>query len=139
MRDHYASHSVLIIMEGESHSPYTKSLLHVIRACVYVNSSLQASSITGNTLLSKGDTLYLDCDTSNSRPSPRVEWLSPEGVVVSNERILKMTNIQESALGKYTCVATHPLFGAIVTVNVTVQYECQVKNIETSYKYMQNS
>ena len=83
--------------------------------------------ITGNTPLSKGDTLYLDCDTSNSRPSPTVEWLSPDGVVLSNERILEITNIQGSAEGIYTCVATQPLTGANTTVNVTVQRECQTK------------
>jgi hypothetical protein len=83
--------------------------------------------ITGNTTLSKGDTLYLDCDTSNSRPSPRVEWLSPEGVVLSNERILEMTNIQGSAEGIYTCVATHPIYRATLNsiVNVTVQVPCE--------------
>ena len=40
--DHNASHSVVMFLEGKLH--YTESLFHVIRACVYVNSSLQASS-----------------------------------------------------------------------------------------------
>ena len=81
------------------------------------------------TNLNEGDTLYLECDTSNSRPSPRVEWLSPEGVVVSNERTLEITNIQERATEIYTCVATHPLSGATISVNVAVQCECQAKRI----------
>ena len=49
--------------------------------------------------------------------------------MLSNERILEMTNIQWSAEGIYTCVVTHPLSGATINiiVNVTVQCECQVK------------
>ena len=47
--------------------------------------------------------------------------------MVSNERILEMTNIQGSAEGIYTCVATHPLSRATISVNVTVQCECQEK------------
>ena len=55
--------------------------------------------------------------------------MSPEGVGVSNERILEIANIQESEEGIYTCVATHPLSGATMnsTVKVTVQCECQAK------------
>ena len=78
------------------------------------------------TTLNEGDTLYLYCDTSNSRPRPSVEWMSPERVVVSNERILEIMNIQRSAAGVYTCVATHTIRGTTKksTVNVTVQCEC---------------
>ena len=47
--------------------------------------------------------------------------------MISNERILEITNIQGSAEGIYTCVATHPLSGAAITVNVTVQCKCQLK------------
>ena len=49
--------------------------------------------------------------------------------MLSNERILEMTNIQGSAEGIYTCVATHPLSRATMnsTVNVTVQCKCQLK------------
>ena len=83
--------------------------------------------ITGMTTLNEGDTLDLDCDTSNSRPRrPSVEWLSPEGVTVSNGRILEIMNIQGSAAGIYTCIATHTVHGTTMnsTVNVTVQCEC---------------
>ena len=47
--------------------------------------------------------------------------------MVSNERILEIMNIQRSAVGIYTCVATHPLSGATMnsTVNVIVQCKCQ--------------
>ena len=78
------------------------------------------------TTLSEGDTLYLECDASNSRPRPMVEWFSPEGVVVSNERILEIMNIQRSAAGIYTCVAIHIFSEATMnsTVNVIVQCEC---------------
>jgi hypothetical protein len=41
--DHNASHSVMYL-EGKLRYIHVESLLHVIRACVYVNSSLQASS-----------------------------------------------------------------------------------------------
>ena len=82
--------------------------------------------ITGMTTLNEGDTLYLDCDTSNSRPRPSVEWLSSEGVMVSNGRILEIKNIQGSVAGIYTCVATRTIHGTTMnsTVNVTVQCEC---------------
>jgi hypothetical protein len=78
--------------------------------------------VTGNTTISKGDTLYLDCDASNSRPRPSVEWLSPEGVVVSYDTTLEIMNIQESAAGTYTCVVIRFVTGATINstaVNVT--------------------
>jgi hypothetical protein len=91
--------------------------------------SFRPPVITGNTTLSKGDTLYLDCDTSNSNPRVglSVKWLSPEGVVVSYDTTLEIMNIQRSAVGIYTCVATRPLSGATMnsTVNVTVQFPCE--------------
>ena len=56
-----------------------------------------------------------------------MEWLSPEGDVVSNDTTLAIMNIQRSAAGIYTCVGTHPISGAAMnsTVNVTVQCECR--------------
>ena len=82
--------------------------------------------ITGNTTLNEGDSLYLDCVTSNHRLGITLKWFSPEGVVVSNERTLEIMNIHRSATGIYTCVATHPLSGATTNsaVNVTVQCKC---------------
>ena len=64
----------------------------------------------------------MKCDTTIPA---NVEWLSPEGVVVSNESILEIMNIQMSAAGTYTCVSANPLSGATInnTVNVTVQCE----------------
>ena len=61
--------------------------------------------------------------------------------MVSNERILEMTNIQGSTEGIYTCVATHTLSGATITVNVTVQCKCQLKLgtcMSTDYAPVQN-
>ena len=54
-----------------------------------------------------------------------MEWLSPEGINASNGRALEIMNIQRSAAGIYTCVATRPLSGATMnsTVNVTVLCE----------------
>ena len=79
------------------------------------------------TTLNEGDTLYLDCDTSNSRPRPSVEWLSPDGVTISITRDLGIMNIQRSAAVIYTCVALSRS-GATInsTVNVTVQCKCSM-------------
>ena len=80
--------------------------------------------ITGMTTINEGDTLYLDCDAID--PIINVMWLSPEGIVVSNEMNLVIMNIQRSAAGTYTCEATHKIHGTTrnSTVNVTVQCEC---------------
>ena len=80
--------------------------------------------ITGMTTINEGDTLYLNCDAIGSNIN--VMWLRPEGVVVSNEMSLVIMNIQRSAAGIYTCVATHTIHGSTrnSTVNVIVQCEC---------------
>ena len=89
--------------------------------------------ITGMTTLNEGDTLYLDCDTSNSRPRPSAEWFSLEGVKVSNDRFLESMNIQRSAAGIYTCLAILLRSGATMnsTVNVIVQCKCYDSMYET--------
>ena len=109
-------------------------MINSMRACIHWLIGFRPPVITGMTTLNEGDTLYLDCDTSNSRPRPSVEWLSPERVVVSNERILEIMNIQRSATGIYTCVALS-CFGATmnITVNITVQRECQVKHSHVTF------
>ena len=85
---------------------------------------LRPPVITGMTTINEGDILYLDCDAIGSNIN--VMWLSPEGVVVSNEMSLVIMNIQRSAAGIYTCVATHKFHGSTrnSTVNVIVQCEC---------------
>ena len=64
----------------------------------------------------------MDCDASNSGPLPSVQWLNPQGVMVSNNRDLEIEDIQRDATGVYTCVATY-YDGEIMnsTANVIVQ------------------
>ena len=78
------------------------------------------------TILNEGDTLYLICDTSNTRPRPIVKWFNPAGVTISTAGNLEIMNIQRSAAGIYACVATLLDSGDTMnsTVNVTVQCEC---------------
>ena len=98
-----------------------------MRACVHWITGFRPPVITGNATLNEGDTLDLDCDTSNSRPFPSLKWFSPEGVMVSITRDLEIMNIQRSAAGIYTCVAisrSGPGATMNITVNVIVQCEC---------------
>ena len=127
------SHSILMSLNGKSY--YTESLFNdYTRTCVYMNYIvIRRLVITGNTTLNEGDTLYLDCDASTLKPRASVKWLSPERVVVSNERILEIMNIQRSAAGIYTCVATRArILTTNITVDVTVQCECH----DSIYIYM---
>ena len=105
-----------------------------MRACVHWITGFRPPVITGMATLNEGDTLYLDCDTSNSRPRPSVEWLSPEGVMISVTRDLEIMNIRRSAAGIYTCVAILRS-GATMnsTVNVTVQCECHDSIMQLVY------
>ena len=110
---------------------YRESRAFMIRAIILV---FRSPVITGITTLNEGDTLDLDCNKSNSNSlvGLSVKWLSPEGVVVSNERTLEIMNIQESAAGTYTCVTIRIVTGATINstaVNVTVQCKCQVKHV----------
>ena len=79
--------------------------------------------IMGETTLNEGDTLDLVCDITTSSPLPSTEWFSPQGYMISNSQHLEIINIQRSAMGIYTCLATQ--FGATlnITVNVTVLCE----------------
>ena len=124
-----ASHSVRMYLEGKSQFHiYRESCFHGMRALILV---FRPPVITGNSTLNEGDTLDLDCDTSNSnlRAGLHVKWFSPEGVVISNERSLDIMNIQESAAGTYTCVVIRFITGATINstaVNVTVQCKCRM-------------
>ena len=82
--------------------------------------------ITGETTLSEGDTLDLDCDVSTSSPLPSVQWFSPQGNLISNSSDLQIMDIQRDKAGMYTCIATHLYSGATLnsTVNVTVLCQC---------------
>ena len=117
---------------------YRESRAFMIRAIILV---FRSPVITGITTLNEGDTLDLDCDKSNSNSlvGLSVKWLSPEGVVVSNERTLDIMNIQESAAGTYTCVTIRIVTGATINstaVNVTVQCKCQVKHVRVLILYI---
>ena len=67
----------------------------------------------------------MDCDASNSGPPPSVQWLNPQGVMVSNDRNLEIEDIQRDAAGVYTCVATSADGEETLnnTANVIVQCE----------------
>ena len=80
--------------------------------------------ITGETTLNEGDTLDLDCDVSTSSPLPSVQWFSPQGDLISNSSDLEIMNIQRTAMGVYTCVATQSGATLNISVNVIVQCEC---------------
>ena len=80
--------------------------------------------ITGETTLNEGDTLDLDCDVSTSSPLPSVQWFSPQGDLISESSDLEIMNIQRSAMGVYTCVATQSEATLNISVNVIVQCEC---------------
>ena len=76
--------------------------------------------------MDEGDTLSLDCDSSNSAATPPVHWVSSSGEMVSNDRSLEIINITRHMAGIYTCVATSINDGstANTSVNVTVESEC---------------
>jgi len=85
---------------------------------------LQPLTITGDTAVMEGDTLSLDCDASNSQPLPSVEWINPQGVVVSDTRNIEIVGISRTQGGKYTCVAAAENGETQnSTVNVTVEGE----------------
>ena len=84
----------------------------------------RAPMITGETTVNEGSTLTLDCDTSNSRPSPSVAWFNSEGEMVSGSRALMIENILRDATGSYSCVATVMEATMTSSVTVTVQCEC---------------
>ena len=67
----------------------------------------------------------MDCDATNSAPLPSVQWLNPQGVMVSNDRSLEIEDIQRDAAGVYTCVATSDDGEETMnsTTNVIVQCE----------------
>ena len=77
--------------------------------------------------MDEGDTLSLDCDSSNTATGPPVHWLSPDGEMISNDRSLIINNITRDMAGTYTCVAASLNTGAVVntTVNVIVIGECR--------------
>ena len=72
----------------------------------------------------------MDCDASNSGPLPSVQWLNPQGVEASNDRLLDIEDIQRDAAGVYTCVATSNDGETMnSTANVIVQCEHACINV----------
>ena len=53
----------------------------------------------------EGETLTIECDTSNSSPTPTVSWITAEEEVISGNMV-EIENIQRSQAGNYICVAT---------------------------------
>ena len=78
--------------------------------------------------MDEGDTLSLDCDSSNSAATPPVHWVSSSGEMISNDRSLEIINITRHMAGIYTCVATSINDGstANTSVNVTVESKCSI-------------
>ena len=82
--------------------------------------------ITGETTLNEGDTLDLDCDVSTSSPLPSVQWLSPQGDLVTKNRDLEIVNIHMDEAGIYTCIATQLESGATLNSTVKVTVLCEL-------------
>ena len=82
--------------------------------------------ISGVTTVNEGDTLNLNCDSSNSRPLPPVKWFSPDGESVSNFAQLRIVNISRNLAGNYTCIATNILSGDTMSSSayITILCEC---------------
>jgi hypothetical protein len=80
--------------------------------------------ITGGTIVNEGNGVVLNCDTTNSRPRPSVQWFNPAGQLVSTERMLIVLVILRNQTGVYTCVANQPNTGLNMssTVDVIVQF-----------------
>ena len=86
-------------------------------------SVLRPPVITGSTTVNEGGNLILDCDISNSQPSPTVAWFGPQGEMLTSQRELEIGNIMRSQAGQYQCVVTETESGDTQnsTVDVTVQ------------------
>ncbi|CAI8027028.1 Leucine-rich repeat and fibronectin type-III domain-containing protein 5 [Geodia barretti] len=79
-------------------------------------------SIMGETEVTEGNTLHLLCDGSNSDPQPTLQWISPDGKMVSESGELDIVTTTRNMTGIYTCVATLPRSTAtmISTVDITI-------------------
>ncbi|CAI8044673.1 Leucine-rich repeat and fibronectin type-III domain-containing protein 5, partial [Geodia barretti] len=72
--------------------------------------------------VTEGSTLHLLCDGSNSHPQPNLQWISPDGKMVSESGELDIVTTTRNMTGIYTCVATLPHSTATMntTVNITI-------------------
>ena len=84
--------------------------------------------ITGETTVTKGDTLELYCNVSQSNPpASSVQWLSPGGEVVSDGEPLEIASISTRFGGLYTCVTSYN--NSTVTVNNSVDVTVLCKSL----------
>ena len=74
----------------------------------------------------------MNCDTTNSRPRPSVQWFNPAGQLVSTERAFAVSVVLRNQAGVYTCVAVQPDTGLNMssTVDVIVQCECMYNYVD---------
>ena len=78
--------------------------------------------ISGESTLTEGGSLSLDCDPSNSAPLPTVHWSTSQGEVIS-DRSIEIEGIDRSEAGTYTCVVTLDGDTRSSTVDVIVKCE----------------
>ena len=90
-----------------------------------LSSVLRSPAILGETAVNEGSALDLDCDVSNSAPTPNVEWLSPQGAVLTTSRNLRVENILRTQTGTYKCVATDAESGDTRESPVDVVVQCK--------------
>ena len=91
---------------------------------------LSITGIRGKTTVLEGDNLQLICEAS-SRKEPKISWTKEKTVNQGNTvevqegKVLTITNINRTDVGKYTCTAYNG-FGKpenqTVYVNVTCEY-----------------
>ncbi|CAI8020406.1 hypothetical protein GBAR_LOCUS12213 [Geodia barretti] len=89
-------------------------------------------SIMGETEVTEGSPLHLLCDGSNSDPQPTLQWISPDGKMVSESGELELVNTTRNMTGIYTCVATLPRSPATmistVDIKITLPIDCPTFN-----------
>ena len=68
--------------------------------------------------VTEGNTLHLLCDGSNSDAQPNLQWISPDGKIVSESGELDIVTTTRNMTGIYTCVATLP--HSTATMNTAV-------------------
>ncbi|CAI8033853.1 Leucine-rich repeat and fibronectin type-III domain-containing protein 5, partial [Geodia barretti] len=85
----------------------------------------------GETAVTEGSALHLSCDGSNSDPQPTLQWISPDGKMVSESGELDIVTTTRYMTGIYTCVATLPRSTATMntTVDITIlSIDCPTLN-----------
>ncbi|CAI8019945.1 Leucine-rich repeat and fibronectin type-III domain-containing protein 5 [Geodia barretti] len=75
----------------------------------------------GETAVTEGSALHLLCDGSNSDPQPILQWISPDGKMVSESGELDIVTTTRNMTGIYTCVATLPRSTATMISTVDIK------------------